>query len=149
MTVDDVRLLGDRNVLALTMDGEAESEPVEGQIAVGSVIRSRLADPVRFGATITDVCLKYEQFSCWLPGPDCTRILAKAAAIESGQTPTDPAFRQLLWLASGILSGDLLDNVAGATHYVTSALYASSSAPSWVRQARVLARKGTQVFMKA
>jgi hypothetical protein len=112
-------------------------------------VRNRLASPTRFGKSFVDVCLARAQFSCWSPGPDCDRILAKAQAIEDGHTPNDPAFRQLLYLASGVITGDLLDNAKGATHYVTSGLYASGIGPAWIAQARMLARIGDHVFLQA
>lgn len=150
MTIAALRALGDLSVLTLTLDGEAEGEPIEGIVAVGSVIRTRLQQPKRFGATVADVCLEAGQFSCWLQiggFADNARVLARAAAIDAGQTPIDAPFRQCRWVASGILNGELRDNVQGATHYVTAALFDSPAAPSWVRKARVVARVGSQVFL--
>lgn len=149
MTIDEVRLLGDALVLSLTLDGEASGEPVEGQIAVGSVIRNRFQSG-NFGATVTAVCLADRQFSCWLEmggAANHARVMARAAAIADGQTLMDPPFRQCRYVASGILSGEVLDNTHGALHYVSAALYNDPKAPAWVKQARVLARIGHQVFM--
>jgi spore germination cell wall hydrolase CwlJ-like protein len=153
MNTKEILALGDLLVLALTIDGESEGEPVEGQIAVGCVIRNRVVlHPARFGRTYADVCLTPLQFSCWQDvdgAANHARILVRARAIEAGQTPMDPAFRQCRYVASGIISGDLRDNTNGSSHYVTRALHDSLMAPAWVKQARVLAHIGSQIFMVA
>ena len=154
MTLDDVRRLrdlGDANVLALTIWGEARGESVEGKVAVGCVIRNRLQHPVRFGATYTDVCLSPSQFSCWSEAggrANFAALMAIADAVARGQTVGDPSFRECRFVAAGIIAGDLRDRIGGGTHYVTVGLYDSPKAPQWAKQPHVV-QVGSQVFMSA
>ena len=67
MTLTDAEVkarLSDLEVTLVTLFGEARGEPVEGLIAVGSVIRNRVK-AARFGSTYRAVCLARWQFSCW------------------------------------------------------------------------------------
>src|SRR6185503_1533672 len=54
-------------VVAMTIWAEARAEPIEGEVAVGCVIRNRLLRPARFADTWAGVCLAKWQFSCWIP----------------------------------------------------------------------------------
>jgi spore germination cell wall hydrolase CwlJ-like protein len=57
--------LDDKQVMGLTIYGEARGEPVEGQIAVGTVIMERVDHRDWDGKTVKEVCLKKYQFSCY------------------------------------------------------------------------------------
>lgn len=136
MTDDDVKAaLSDFDAFWLTLEAECGGEPVEGQIAVASVIRNRVGK--RFGDSYRAVCLAPQQFSCWNPGDDAhhVRLMAKARLVagdhaERTMVPSDPIVRQLKYLAQGIMSGDLLDNTVGANHYLTKKLF-QSTPPKW------------------
>lgn len=52
-------------IAILTIAYEASSQPIEGQIAVASVIKTRMAET---GKTADEVVLKPKQFSCWANG---------------------------------------------------------------------------------
>lgn len=153
MNISDVRALGDLNVLSLTIWGEARGEAIDGQAAVGCVVRNRLTQrPARFGASYSAVCLAPDQFSCWIQAggaANAQAVMAMAQAIENAQTIKDAIYRQCRWLASGIIVGEVLDLTRGSTHYVTSALYNNPAAPAWVKDSPVLARIGSQVYMAA
>ena len=108
----------DVDILALTVWAESRGEPVEGQIAVANVIKNRVALG-RWGGSFEAVCRAPMQFSCWNEGTDANHqaLLALANLVTSGHEPVDPRFAQARWIAAGIASGALLDNVRGATYY--------------------------------
>jgi spore germination cell wall hydrolase CwlJ-like protein len=98
------------DTMARTIWGEARGEGITGMCAVASVIITRAwVRPGWWGKDVTGVCRAPSQFSCWLPGPDHTAMVAVTGA--------DPAFaiaRTIAWLA---LSGLLRDNTGGADSY--------------------------------
>ncbi len=83
----------ERDVVALTLYGEVRGEPLEGQLAVASVLLNRKADG-RWGQTFTSVCRAPWQFSCWNPtDPNRATLDRLAADLERGAV-TDAALRQ-------------------------------------------------------
>ncbi len=57
--------LSQQEIIGLTIYGEARGELVEGQIAVGCVIRNRMhLKPSKY-KSYHEVCLEPKQFSCW------------------------------------------------------------------------------------
>lgn len=134
-------------VLALTLWGEARSESLEGRVAVASVVRNRVRG--REGRDYRGVCLAPFQFSCWgRRGGEQNHaaVLDQAHRLADGGLPP-PLVRECLWIAEGVISGDLLDASAGADHYLTRALYDSPAAPSWAKRFRVTACIGRHVFL--
>lgn len=119
--------LSPHQAVAATIWAEARAELIEGEVAVGCVIRNRVLRPHRFGDTWTDVCLAKWQFSCWLPqgGESNYRMLmARCEAALKGALPW-PA--QALWIADGIISGAIEDRVARADHYFAAYI----KPPTW------------------
>lgn len=152
MTEDDIKAaLSDFDAFWLTLEAECGGEPVEGQIAVASVIRNRVGK--RFGDSYRAVCLAPKQFSCWNAGDDTNhvRLMARARLVvgdyaERSTLPDDPMRRQLKYLAQGMLNGALLDNTSGADHYLTKKLF-QSTPPTWAlgQTARFV---GAHAFLK-
>jgi hypothetical protein len=65
----------DLSVMARTVFGEARGEPYQGRLAVAHVILNRVRAGGWFGASVSEVCLKRWQFSCWNPGdPNRARL---------------------------------------------------------------------------
>lgn len=136
MTDEQIKAaLSDFDALWLTLWAECRDQPVEGQIAVASVIRNRVGK--RFGSSYRAVCLAPKQFSCWNPGADVNhvRLMDRARLVigdyaERSTQPADPIVRQVKYLAQGILNGDLLDNTWGSDHYLTKTLF-QSTPPTW------------------
>jgi cell wall hydrolase len=110
-------LLTPTQVVAMTIRGEAAAEVVEGQIAIGCVIRNRLLHPERFGGSWSEVCLRKWQFSCWIPEGGQANYRSLLAACEQAQLGLKPWPEQCLWIAEGIITGRAADRVVGATHY--------------------------------
>jgi len=116
-------------VVGMTIWAEARAEPIEGEIAIGCVIRNRLLRPKRFADTWAGVCLAKWQFSCWIPqgGEQNYRMLL--ARCEAGLSGAKPWPRQALWIADGLISGSIEeDRVNGADHYYASWM---SAPPKW------------------
>ncbi len=110
--------LGEIEILALTLWGEARNQPIQGLIAVGCVIRNRMRDG-RWPSGAKAACLQPKQFSCWNAGPDVnhSRVMAQAERLVEQLPVLDPRLRECLFLAEGILSDQLRDPTNGATHY--------------------------------
>ena len=100
----------DLEVLARTIWGEARGEKKEGMAAVASVILNRTRRGGWFGETITQVCKKPWQFSCWnQDDPNCQKMLEI--------TDMDPQYAQALIIAQKAVDGELPDSTSRATHY--------------------------------
>lgn len=138
--------LPDDIVLALTIWGEARNQPIEGQIAVGCVVRNRLKRAVNTAPRWRDVCLADEQFSCFNADDPNAGPIARAAAMLMTAVPT-PELEQALWIAEGLMSGAALDNTKGATHYLTTALL-KTHPPTWAKNQPVLVVYGAHSFLK-
>ena len=159
MTLFEVRALvaplSDQDILALTLFGEARGEPIEGQIAVGQVIRNRVridigndGRPDWWGEGYRGVCLAPKQFSCWNDGdPTQNSVLSRAKVLRGQADNTgggaDRMMAQLLWIADGITRSYVDDDLRGATHY-----HADSLLPKWAKSMIVVARKGHHIFYR-
>ena len=116
----DTAHLSDVQVLACTLFGEARSEPTEGIIAVGNVVKNRAQDAKhRWGTTIRGVCLQKWQFSCWVPEGgegNYKRLAGLVADLKAGPV-SDSRYKECAWIATGIAKDWVRDNVSGANHY--------------------------------
>lgn len=97
-----------------TVSGEARGEILEGQTAVAWVIlvRASWVPPEWWGHSISQVCLKPYQFSCWLPGPDLTHI--------QNLKTSDKEYQDILEICQKIIDGETPDptiSIGHATHY--------------------------------
>lgn len=114
----------DIDTLARTLWGEARGEGLLGMEAVASVILNRLKISNKeggywWGNSITDICRKPFQFSCWNthdPNRAQMRIV----------DPSDKVFAAALDIATDAVDGKLKDSTGGATSYCTTAIH-----PKW------------------
>ena len=153
--LDELRKrLSDREALAFTLFGEARGEPIEGRIAVGSVIRNRAETHYR-GTTIAEVCLWTRQFSCWWPdqGESNHRFLLEIveARLRGGPVPWSSREREVyaecVWVAEGIVSRLILDRVHGARHYYApKGMKPAGTVPIWARGLEPVATVGKHLF---
>lgn len=109
------------DTLARTLWGEARGEGRAGMQAVANVIANRAARPGWWGRSISEVCLRPWQFSCWLPNDPNREKLRRV-------TEKDAAFGQAMEIAAKALAGGLGDLTCGATHY-----HAVDIAPAWAK----------------
>lgn len=139
---DFIRDRADLEIPARTGWGEAEGEPIVGQIAVVWVMRTRAEHPKgRYGRTLAEVCRKPWQFSCWnedtaaRPNPR----LGKVHALEI----SNPAYLRFLRIVLQVALGELDDPTGGCTHY-----HVAGATPKWARGRLPHIRIGNHVFYK-
>ena len=140
--------LTDAEAMTVTLWGEGRSEPVDGRIAIGSVIRNRLHTR-RWGNTYAKVCLWPWAFSCWrreggLHNYEATLEMAKALAM--GRQVEDPILRECAWIAHGIIGEWLQDRVAGATHYFSPQAMPKGKVPAWAMNQTPVLVLGEHIF---
>lgn len=152
MTRQELRaVISPQTALICTLLGEAASEPIEGQIAVACVVRTRATHPRWWGRSIKEVCVAPAQFSCWFENnANTARVygLAEALHLRQDATGARSLIGQLQWIAAGVIDDLLLDNTGGADHYLTRALYQSAACPSWARGRTPVATIGAHVFLR-
>jgi hypothetical protein len=117
--------LDDRQLLALTLYGEARGERTIGKIAVGSVILERVDHRDWDGRTVREVCLMPYQFSCFLPDDPNFPKLQKIAAAWDENFQESASLRDCYRIASELLDGatprDAIIAKFHATQYKTLA----------------------------
>jgi N-acetylmuramoyl-L-alanine amidase len=158
LPADFVAALTEPQILTVTLWGETRGEPIEGQIAVGCVIRNRVnADlgndnkPDWWGEGYAGVCLKPWQFSCWIPQggrENYELVMATAKTIAtSTRLPDDLMLRQCAWVAQGIIVGWIQDTVKGATQYYNpKAMVPRGRVPDWAMNKTPVVVKGDHQF---
>lgn len=129
--------LSGHGLVVVTLWGEARGEPIEGQIAVAQVIQNRLKSG-RWGDTYHEVLGRWAQFSCLWPelgGLNYQSVLDIAGVIDRGENVGEHSnqqrlLEQLEWVTMGVLSGTVMDNTSGATHYFVPSIVR----PSWAKE---------------
>ncbi len=125
--MSDTDALSDQQIVARTLDGEAGDQGYAGQQGVANVIMKRAELGWQGETTLRGVCLHPEQFDCWIPGKDRSRIMAPGYV--------EPP--QCMLIAGMALKGTLRDITGGADSYEvtgTGAYWARGLMPSAVIQ---------------
>lgn len=132
----------DINILAKTIYGEVRGEynSLEGGmaslIAVGNVVMNRLKTPHIFDHTISQVCLKPKQFSCWnVHDPNHALIMKNDIS--------DSIFSICSDVASKVAKGDWPDITKGSDHYHATYL---PSKPPWARNCKPRVQIAKHIF---
>lgn len=147
---DLLAALTERQVVALTVYGEARGERVEGKVAVACVIRNRVNEN-RFGVGFKAVCLAPWQFSCWkreggAANHDAIMTTARLmAAGKAAGAQLGPRLRECDWIAEGIIGDRLQDITRKATHYITRQLW-ETKPPKWAMDQTPCIGIGAHVF---
>jgi spore germination cell wall hydrolase CwlJ-like protein len=132
---------GDLLTLARTIYGEARSskEPSSGREAVAHVVMNRVKRKHMGDDTVSKVCLRSKQFSCWNVGdPNRPVILAANRGVT-------PMFNECLEIAERVIKAQLADNTGGATHYYSHTI----APPNWTRApAQQTTKIGSHLFFK-
>jgi spore germination cell wall hydrolase CwlJ-like protein len=151
-TVDDFQ------ALALTLMFEGGGEPIEGRIAIGSVIRNRVGHPKRFQPTFRGVCTARSQFSCWWSwggAANFGRLVDVTDKLLRGETLPFSAletsvFQECCYVAEGIIGGQIRDRVRFATHYYNpAAMVPKGKVPEWAKGLSPVAKVGAHLFFVA
>jgi len=149
----DTTGLTDTHVLACTLYGEARSEPVEGIIAVGCVIRNRVqadlgndGQPDWWGEGYRGVCLKPMQFSVWNDDDSGNhkKLVGLVAQLKAGPV-TDPVYIQCAWIATGIIKDWALDVTNGSDHYHAASM---QPRPVWAQPHVPYKQVGRHLFYR-
>jgi N-acetylmuramoyl-L-alanine amidase len=107
--------------LGQTVWGEARGEDWIGQVQVAHVVINRLKRNKWYGTTITEVCLKPFQFSCWNANDPNRQFL-------DDLTLSDCAFQLSLSAALQVIQGISIPcGVGTETHYYRE----GSPVPKW------------------
>lgn len=111
------------DILARTIWGEArgEANPERSMSAVAAVVLNRVRRKTYWGKSITEVCQKPWQFSCWNRNDPNLPQLQRVTA-------TNRSFALALTIASQAATQQLADETRGATHYYSRSL---RRAPGW------------------
>ena len=122
--------------LAKTIWGEARGEDWLGQLQVGHVVINRLKAGKWYGRTITEVCLKPFQFSCWNANdPNRPKL--------DDLTLSDPTFQLAMCAALKVIQGLAFEcSYSAVTHYYRE----GTPVPNWAKGKRVDFRIGNHVF---
>ena len=155
MTAEEIRAsVNDLQATALTIMFEGASEPVEGRIAIASVIRNRVSKSKRFSFTYRGVCVQRAQFSCWwsFGGKDNFNRLMRAAEAMLTHQPVpftnheSSIFLECHYIAEGVMGGQIRDRVQGATsYYAPLAMKPIGRVPKEV-VGRPFIKVGSQIF---
>ncbi len=143
----DLSNLSDLEVLTLTIIGEARGEPIEGQIAVASIIRNRMLHNPKKYPSYKEVCFEHAQFSCWnVDSPEKGFMDDLIEKVINNEDITDKYLIQCMSVAQGVDEGTIIDNTGGNLYYLTNDLYNSEHKPVWSKNARNVIVKGNQTF---
>jgi spore germination cell wall hydrolase CwlJ-like protein len=135
--------MNDVHILARTIYGEARGEyyrldgGLSSLIAIGNVVKNRLKQKSWYGSSISEVCQKPYQFSCWNPHDPNLRLITT--------TITDPLFDQCMVVAKMILEDRWPDLTKGCDHYHASTMEAL---PTWALHAKPVLKIGRHLFYK-
>jgi spore germination cell wall hydrolase CwlJ-like protein len=130
-----VKLFDETAIVVATIWAEARSEPLEGIMAVGEVIRRRTKLRYNSDGTLTGTCGRVAQFSCW---SDEQRILMFNLDWD------DPVVTNCLqaWVQS-----EWTDYSNGAVlYYSPKAMRPKDTVPWWSANCRKVAELGGHIF---
>ncbi|MBS0272276.1 MAG: cell wall hydrolase [Proteobacteria bacterium] len=131
----------DLDIFARTLYGEARGEYAyagpAALIAVANVIMNRFKRGKKYGKTITEVCLKPRQFSCWNKS-DSNRTLIQQEEIT--HTPLFILCEKIVQKVSRDIWPDLTRD---SDHY-----HATSCQPYWAKPEKIKLRLGHHIFYK-
>ncbi len=140
---DALEAMTEAQRVSLVLAGEARSEPIEGIVAVASVMRNRVKAQ-RFGEDFSDVVTAPKQFSCLFPAggkQNYKRMLALAQQFARKEPVTDPKILQCIAVAECVMREYVADNTQGSTHYAVYTL-----TPYWAKGLKPVRRIGTHQF---
>lgn len=133
-----VDTLTDAQIVALVLYGEARSEPVQGVIAVGCVIRNRVKVDLNndkradwWGEGYKGVCIAPWQFSALNVAGGAgnyKKVLSFAERLAAKTPITHGLERQCIWVAHGIVGDYAVDITKASKWYHTATL---TPRPKW------------------
>lgn len=134
----------DLDILARTIFGEARGEygrcegGLPALIAIANVIVNRVQEKSWYGTTITSVCQKPWQFSCWNHS-DPNYVIIKERVIDH------PIFMICQSVAEAVVKGQWPDITKGSNHYHATDM---ALLPDWSRGHNPKVRIGRHLFYR-
>lgn len=132
---------------------EARGEPVQGQIAVGCVVRNRVK--AKKENTYFDIITAENQFSCLNSNdPNYDKGMMIVKSIVAGIMPEELTgmLQQCRFLAVGIVTRQLLDLTGKATNYYNPDEVKDKDGnkvtPEWAKDMMVTTKIGNHIFLK-
>lgn len=130
------RLIPDEVWATLTLLGEARGESFLGKVAVGEVIRTRMARKYLSDGTVSDTVLRAYQFSSWNTTDQNRLAMARADS-------THPLYQEC---ARAWAESERTIVTQGATHYLAPAVVAKL--PPWYDPTKITFREGGHEFLR-
>lgn len=137
--------LDGKQLLALTIYGEARGESLQGKIAVGSVILERVDKQGWMGKTIQEVCLKPSQFSCFLPKDTNFAALKLIAESWDAKYRNGLALQQCYNVARGLIDGLIQRTPEIVQHHITQYKTINCKA-EWASKMKLITTIGNHEF---
>ena len=134
--------------LAVTIYGEARSEPEQGQIAVAYTILNRAAKH----RTLCDVALAPKQYSVFNNNPKLRAIAVSLHLIPEQKNIIDQkSWAQAVEVARMVSRNYVEDPTDGATHYLASKIMKSKHYhyPKWSKEYKMVKEIENHKFYKA
>lgn len=128
----------DIDILSRTIWGEAEGEIWMGKVGVAWTVRNRFSKRPLYGTSISSICLKSNQFSCWSN--------AFRSKVMASLTLDDVVFQECTLAAIAVLHGRISDPTDGATHFLNLAVL--KRPPSWFDTKMITKKIGRHTFLK-
>jgi N-acetylmuramoyl-L-alanine amidase len=133
--------------LAVTIYGEARSEPTEGQIAVAFTVLNRAAK----GRTLCDVALAPRQYSVFNNNPKLRAIAVSLHLIPEQKNIVDQqSWKQAVEVAQMVSRKYVQDPTNGATHYLASKVMKAKGYryPKWSKEYKMVKEIENHKFYK-
>ncbi|MFA5379813.1 MAG: cell wall hydrolase [Dehalococcoidia bacterium] len=135
--------LPDNEIMALTIYGEARGEPYLGKVAVGSVVLNRVDLKGWQGKTISEVCLKPYQFSCFLKSDPNSMMLLDIAQDCAHEATVNRVFAICMEVSDGLITGTV-DRITEGTHYHSTGI----KVPNWAYEMKRADKIGRHIFYR-
>jgi spore germination cell wall hydrolase CwlJ-like protein len=131
------------NILARTIYGEARGEyhskdNLDSLIAIGNVVMNRVAEQTWFGKSISEVCLKPYQFSCWNKNDPNRDVILHVQN-------NNEVFKVCIDVAEKVINGTYDDVTNGANSYYSTDLKVP---PKWADESKFTVQIGKHKFYK-
>lgn len=129
----------DATLLARLIWGEARGESLQGKLAVGLTVLTRVPPPGRhrwWGDSLREIMLKPRQYSCLAEDDPNYHKLLNPRLYDSVR-----AWQDCQDAAGLLLAGHIRDFLRGATHY-----HRRGRKPSWASQGELVAEIGRHLF---
>jgi N-acetylmuramoyl-L-alanine amidase len=139
--------LAQEKCLAVTIYGEARSEPTEGQIAVAFTVLNRAAK----GRTLCDVALAPRQYSVFNNNPKLRAIAVSLHLIPEQKNIVDQqSWKQAVEVAQMVSRKYVQDPTNGATHYLASKVMKAKGYryPKWSKEYKMVKEIENHKFYK-